>query len=262
MKKVLLALVDGLRPDAVQQSCPALCRMAQEGQADFGAQTTFPPVTLPCHLSLFHSVGPERHGVFTNDWTPMVRPVPGLVEVLHAAGRSTALFYEWEPLRDIARPGSATFARYQALPWEHPAAMEREREQAQAAADYIRREQPDFVFFYLGYTDNAGHQFGWMGREYQEAAANADGCIRQLWQEFAGEYAFIATADHGGHLRTHGQDCPEDMQIPLIAWGEPFPAGRLPEGCSILDIAPTVAQLLEAPCPKEWEGRSLLPEKA
>lgn len=260
MRKVLLMLADGLRPDAVTAACPALCRMAEEGQGDLFARTVYPPVTLPCHISLFHSVVPERHGVLTNSWTPMVRPVTGLVEALRAAGRRTALFYEWEELRDIARPGSCDYALYRGLPREHPAAMEQERELTGTVVEVIRRDRPDFVFFYLGYPDNAGHRYGWMSPEYLEACANADRCFALLWEKLGEEYDILVTADHGGHMRMHGEDCPEDMTIPIIAWGKNFPAGRPLSGSSILDIAPTVARLLEAPAPEDWEGRSLLKE--
>ncbi len=50
-----------------------------------------PSVTLPCHMSIFHSMPPSRHGVTT--YTPPVRPVPRLVEVIHGAGQRTAFFH-------------------------------------------------------------------------------------------------------------------------------------------------------------------------
>ena len=41
------------------------------------AQTVMPSVTLPCHMSLFHSVEPLRHGTTDNVYMPQVRPVKG-----------------------------------------------------------------------------------------------------------------------------------------------------------------------------------------
>ena len=35
---------------------------------------------------------PERHGTVTNTYVPQVRPVRSLVEVLHSAGKTTAMF--------------------------------------------------------------------------------------------------------------------------------------------------------------------------
>ena len=72
------------------------------------------------------------------------------------------------------------------------------------------------------------------------------------------EYSLIVTADHGGHDQNHGTECPEDMTIPMIFWGEPFQAGVQAQGLTILDIAPTVASLLELHPLTEWEGKTLL----
>jgi predicted esterase len=68
------------------------------------AQTVMPSVTLPCHMSLFHSVDPGRHGITTNTYLPQVRPVTGLVDQLDAFGKKCAFFYTWEELRDLSRP--------------------------------------------------------------------------------------------------------------------------------------------------------------
>lgn len=71
---------------------------------DMQAKTVFPSVTLPCHMSLFHSVVPQRHGILTNTFVPMARPVDGLIEKLHNAGKRCAFYYTWEQLRDLAKP--------------------------------------------------------------------------------------------------------------------------------------------------------------
>ena len=72
--KVLLILIDGMRPDALED-----ISFAQElkKKASYTMQGTsvVPPVTLPCHMSLFHSVDPTRHGTITNTYMPQVLPV-------------------------------------------------------------------------------------------------------------------------------------------------------------------------------------------
>ena len=74
------------------------------------SRTVFPSVTLPCHMSMFHSVPPQRHGVLSNTYTPQVRPVSGLFDQAKMAGKTTAMFYGWEQLRDLGRPGSMTYS--------------------------------------------------------------------------------------------------------------------------------------------------------
>ena len=53
--KVLLVLCDGLRPDCIRDH-PAITFLRERGSWCMDARTVFPPVTLPCHMSLFHSV--------------------------------------------------------------------------------------------------------------------------------------------------------------------------------------------------------------
>lgn len=71
MKKVQLILIDGMRPDALTGcgSADASWLLAHTLHTLAG-RTVYPPVTLPCHMSLFHSVDPSRHGVTTNTYTP------------------------------------------------------------------------------------------------------------------------------------------------------------------------------------------------
>lgn len=88
-RKVILILVDGMRPDALT-GCghPYVKRLFEIGSYSMEAKTVYPSVTLPCHMSLFHSVPPERHGILTNTYVPQVRPVKGLCEQLSAAGKN------------------------------------------------------------------------------------------------------------------------------------------------------------------------------
>ena len=89
---VLLILVDGMRPDALAD-IPAVERLMAESSYALDAKTVFPSVTLPCHMSLFHSVEPSRHGTTTNVYAPQVRPVEGLFEVLKRNDLHSAMFY-------------------------------------------------------------------------------------------------------------------------------------------------------------------------
>ena len=77
--KVLLILVDGMRPDSLALcGSPHPAALLAQSAYTLSCTTVSPPVTLPCHMSLFHSVPPTRHGVTTNLYTPPVRPVSGL----------------------------------------------------------------------------------------------------------------------------------------------------------------------------------------
>jgi predicted AlkP superfamily pyrophosphatase or phosphodiesterase len=250
--KVLLVVVDGMRPDAIAD-LPQFKRMRAKGTYCGHARTVMPSVTLPCHMSLFHSVDPQRHGVMTNIYTPQVRPVRGLFELLHQAGKTTAFFYNWEELRDIGRPGSLDHSLY-----VRNTGSDSDKYLADACRSHIKSAEPDFSFLYMGYTDEAGHSFGWMSPEYLKAASAAWDNIEQIATQLPPDYSLIVTADHGGHGRHHGTDIPEDMTIPLLCCGKVFAPGGTFENACILDIAPTAAKLLGLDADREWEGMSLI----
>ena len=219
-------------------------------------QTVFPSVTLPCHVSLFHSVDPCRHGTTTNTYMPQVRPIDGICEVLKKGGKRSACFFNWGELRDLARPGSLTHSYFisgSRLGYDVANDMT-----ADAAIDFLGKVDVDFTFLYFGYPDEAGHKYGWMSKEYFDALENSWGNIERVTESLGDDYTVIITADHGGHDRTHGTDMPEDMTIPVIVYGKDIEAGDAFAGVNIKDIAPTVTGLLGVEPDPEWEGKSIL----
>ncbi len=255
MNKTVLILVDGMRPDSLE-ACghPFVKEMLYESVYFPAAQTVMPSVTLPCHMSLFHSVEPGRHGILTNTYVPQVRPVNGICEVLRRAGKKCALFYNWEEIKDLARPDSLAYSCYVS---GHIYSYENANPRLAALAKgYIASDLPDFTFVYLGWSDAAGHNSGWMSDEYLRAVSGSWGCIETICRGIPDDYTVIVTADHGGHDRTHGYDIPEDMTIPVIV-RLPSKENAVKDGGSILDIAPTVASLLGVDSDPEWEGKIL-----
>ncbi len=254
--KVILILVDGMRPDAVL-TCgnEKIKERIKECAYTLHARTVMPSVTLPCHMSLFHSVDPERHGILTNTYVPQVRPIEGLVERLDLAGKKNAMFYTWEELRDLSRVDHL----HRSVVYNEHRDTDADRKITTAAIQYIREENPDFLFLYLGDTDErGGHDTGWMSETYMKVVSNALDQVERVYNEIPAEYDVIVTADHGGHDRSHGTERPEDMTIPIICRGPHFKAGRDLGERSIKDIAPTIVALLGAAPAREWEGHSFL----
>lgn len=253
-QKVLLILADGMRPDSIR-GIPFVEDLLKRSAYTMHAQTVFPSITLPCHMSLFHSVDPQRHGISTNTYTPQVRPINGLCEQLALAGKSSAFFYDWQELRDLVRPGSLDIGFY--YRGYQPGTSEL---LAGEAIRYLTGERPDFIFLYFGLPDHIGHscRSGWMGPEYLQA-------VRTVWEQIervmdaAGDgYTVIITADHGGHDRVHGTDLPEDMTIPVICRGQAFQPGEISREVNIMDLAPTIVKLVGAAPAAEWEGIPLV----
>ncbi|MBR4949531.1 MAG: alkaline phosphatase family protein [Clostridia bacterium] len=256
MKKVILISIDGMRPDGLKKcGNPYLDELIQKSSYTFEGRTVFPSITLPCHLSMFHSVPPERHGTLSNDYVIPVRPVNGLFEVLKANGKKCAMYYGWEPLRDIGRVGSLISSEYvNSYSFDHTDAMLTQR-----ALDYIKLAKPDFVFLYMVETDEkGGHDIGWMSDTYLNYINLAIDNVKKVIKEAGDDYTIIVTADHGGHDRYHGTDMDADMTIPMIFYGEDFPDGVKLDNASILDIAPTIVDIMGIYPPREWEGKSLI----
>ena len=255
--RVVLVLVDGMRPDGLEQAdTPAMDTIMREGTCALNARTTYPSVTLPCHASLFLGVPPERHGILTNTWVPQVRPVPGLFDVLHQAGKIAASFYNWEQLRDLSSPGSLAVS----LMLRHAESLDRRADWdlTQGALNWLTSHDFNFAYVYLGNTDVVGHDHGWMSVPYLEAIGEADRCIAAVMEALPRETTYIVMADHGGHQRMHGTDLDADMCIPVLARGPGVRQGHiLEDGVSILDVDPSILKVFGIPTPKEWKGTPL-----
>ncbi|HHX13317.1 MAG TPA: sulfatase-like hydrolase/transferase [Clostridiales bacterium] len=253
-RKVILILVDGMRPDSL-----ALCankfikKFMNVSEFTLKGKTVYPSITLPCHMSLFHSVPPERHGILSNTYVPQVRPIKGLYEILREAGKSCASVYNWEELRDLGRPGSLDYGYF----YTEKSYEDVDNVVTDNALTYLRNNQADFFFLYLGKTDEMGHRYGWMSEKYLEAVNDAWNCIEKVYEAFKDEYVFIITADHGGHGRSHGEDISEDMTIPLFISGVEDKGKLDLENPNIIDIAPTICSLLKVDPVMDWEGLSL-----
>lgn len=253
--KVLLILVDGMRPDSLQD-ISYVSKLKEKASYSLEAKTVYPSDTLPCHMSLFHSVDPECHGTTTNTYHSAGKPITGLFETLRTAGKKNAMFYSWEQLRDVSRPGSLAYTYFISCKDYTgeiyvPACTD-------AAIAYIGKEQPDFAFLYLAMPDDVGHKKGWMSEEYLASVKLCWQNVERALASLPEDYAVIITADHGGHDRGHGTYDPQDMTIPMFFKGKDFAPGKVLSDVNIKDIAPTVLKLLQVLPPADWEGKSLL----
>ncbi len=254
--KVILISIDGMRPDGfLQCGNPCIEEIMKKAYYSLDVQTVSPTVTLPCHMSLFHSVPPMRHGITTNTYTPFVRPIDGLFEVLSKNNKSCAMYYGWGPLRDVARPESILYSEYINAYTEENS----DTSLTISALERIKTSNPDFVFLYMVETDEkGGHDNGWMSDEYLRRISVALDNALKVIKECEDEYTIIITADHGGHDRVHGTDLSEDKTIPNFFIGKNFLKGVKFKGGNILNIAPTIAKIMGVEPDNAWEGTSII----
>ncbi len=260
--KVLLIMLDGCRPDALQQAhTPHLDSLWQTGAITWNARSVMPSVTLPAHNSIFRGVSPQQHGVGAdNVFKPSALAFPSLFDLASLAAKHTAMFYSWSQLRDLHGIGSLkmSFCR------EAEYGKDNDTPVARAAAEYLVTEQPDFCFLYLGDIDISGHLYSWMSPEYIAAIEANDGAVGWVLErlEQAGlrqHYTLIVHADHGGHDTDHGTDRPEDMTIPWFINGPRVKPGYVIQGeVRLMDTCATIAHLLEIERPAIWEGQPVV----
>ena len=254
--KVILISIDGMRPDGLLQcGNPYVRELEKMAAYTYSASSMIPSVTLPCHYSMAHSVTPQRHGIITNTYVPEVRPVKGLFERIKEAGGKSAMFYGWEPIRDIARPGSLMHSKFMNYRADESVDTLLTDECDKIISEY----RPDFAFLYLVDTDDkGGHDVGWMSDEYLRRISIAIDNVKRIIENHGAEYHVIIMADHGGHDRTHGHNIPEDMTIPFFFIGESFTKGEIKKQLSLLDIAPTITAVMGISPDEDWEGKSII----
>ncbi len=253
---VLFFSVDGMRPDGLQKAdTPFVDQLIANGSSTLKARTVMPSVTLPCHTSMHRGVDVPRHGITSNTFQPLARPVPSLFDVAKDQGLKTAIFFNWGELRDLMEPSSPDFSYL----YNDPSTAASDEWIAKMAAQHIRDNDFDLIFVYLGYTDIAGHDHGWMSAPYIDAISHADRCIERVVNAFVDKPAqpnILILSDHGGHERSHGTEMDEDMTIPWILNGPNIKRGfEITESVRIFDTCTTLASLAGLTPAKQWDGR-------
>lgn len=252
-ERVLLISVDGLRADAIENTEYGKY-LIENYHHTLEVTTVDPSVTLPCHMSMFHSVPPTEHGVMDNNYTPNEALGNGICEALLEKGKTSAIFYNWNQIGTIATEDSVQTSRFingETEGWE-----ESNKLLADAATEHILNTPTDFVFLYLGFLDDSGHRCGWLSDEYYYALNESLALVKAVSDAATKNgYTVILTSDHGGHGFAHGSTLPEDMTVPLFIIGDKFAGSKNLGPSSILDVAPTVLDLFGISAPDYWQGK-------
>jgi choline-sulfatase len=287
---VLLVTFDTTRPDALgwvpgaspSASTPHLDALAAAGLR-FPRAAAPVPVTLPSHTSILTGLIPRRHGVRDNG--QVVPPtVPTLATVLQGEGYTTAAFVSGFPL-SRAFGLDRGFDHYDDhLPQGQGEQLERRAAETTAAAvAWLQTARPPW-FLWVHYYDphdpyaapdaapdrDAVARGEALRRAYDGEVSYADGAFGGLWsaaqQRAAGALVTVFTADHGESLGEHGENThgffvyESTLAVPLVFH---FPgvvvAAESEAGARLVDVAPTVLDLLGLQPPDGVDGVSLMP---
>ncbi|ANB18363.1 sulfatase-like hydrolase/transferase [Dokdonella koreensis] len=280
---VLLVTVDTLRPDALgfvngRGDTPAIDALARDGRAFRGAVSPV-PLTLPAHASILSGLLPRHHGVRDNGQT-VPADLPLLPEVLRSHGYRTGAFVSGFPLQTLFGLDRGFDHYDDRMDQGEQGWVERKAADTVAAASaWIGQSAADrpwfgWVHFYDphdpyepprefwqpgprgAYDGEVAYTDYWLGR-LLEQARQASGTRPLL---------VVLTADHaealGEHREvTHGYFVYDStMLVPLIFhWPGRVPAGQGDEAVQLIDVAPTILDLLGLDALPTTDGVSLAP---
>ncbi|HEX9772648.1 MAG TPA: alkaline phosphatase family protein [Steroidobacteraceae bacterium] len=258
MRRVVLVLADGLRPDAITSTdMPSLDALARSYTTALRASTVRPSRTVAALASLATGVAPQTHGLIEPGLgfltrLPTLRPLAR--ELTRGDVPSQVVASELLPAERTvlwALTKAAGLGKY------HSAGL-RAREVARAAQAVALSQPTGLVFVYLNDCDQAGHAHGWMSPQYRAAAVEVDAAIGVL-ADLTEHSLVIVLADHGGggvSTHDHAEPHPINDHIPLILGGPDVTRRhQLTRPVSLLDIPPTLLWWFGLDVPTAYEGR-------
>jgi choline-sulfatase len=277
---VLVITLDTLRADVLGcygggVATPNIDRMAREGVL-FEQATATVPLTLPSHSSIMTGLLPVRHGVRDNGGFFLEPSFTTLAERFQTAGYATAAFVgSWVLERrwglaqgfdhysdsfveeEFQRRGDTVVA--DALEWLGQVPSERR------FLAWIHLFDP-----HTPYDPPEPFRSRYASQPYHGEVAHVDALVGRLLKGLdlrgrLGNTIVVLMADHGESLGDHGE--PEHglfvydvtMSVPLVVrtpWG---PTGRSKTQVSLVDVFPTILDLVGLAPQPGIDGASLLP---
>ena len=265
--KVLLIGVDGVRPDVLREvHTPNLDALAAAGSFSDQAQNVRPTVSGPCWSSMLIGVGPDKHGVVSNDFSSnRYGEYPDFLTRIEKVRPDLRTFaaVDWlplgaqdagGPLLSVALDLKVVVDGYE-LGW-----LEADSVSVMATLEELRHGDPDALFLYLGAPDEISHNIGGIGEEYRAAIATADRHVGRLVQAVKArpdssheDWLILVSTDHGRtETGGHGGDSPEETTVFFLASGPSVLVGVPSPPPSIVDVPVTALTHLGIPVDAAW----------
>jgi arylsulfatase A-like enzyme len=288
---VILITIDTLRADHLgcygykSVETPNIDRLAEKGTRFVYAYAQV-PFTLPSHASLFTSTYPMWNGVRDSAGPPLPEENLTLAEVLKQNGYATAAFTAAFVVDSFFQLNQGFDTYYDNFP-------PRDSSLAPGEESGLQRRADEVLAPALGWLDKTAEKkfFTWLhfydphhpydppepyrsqnrGRPYDGEIAYVDSVIGKLFRFLSerglSEQTVIAiVSDHGEALGEHGESYhgyylyDSTLRVPFVL-SVPGLNNHVREihlPVSLLDVAPTLLQVLGIPRPVQMQGRSLL----
>jgi len=291
---VLLISIDTLRADRLGSygygaaQTPAIDSVAARGLR-FTHAATVAPLTLPAHTSLLTGTFPTFHGVRDNGQFYVSDDQTTLAEVLKARGYRTGGFvgaFVLDRRWGIAQGFDTYFDEFDLSKYELAAGIDAAqrpgRDVVDRAIEWLRAPQPSsqpfFAWVHL-YDPHAPYEAPeaiaarfprTLSGAYDAEVATADLEVARLlnWMTDArvgDDTIVVVVGDHGESLGEHQEQqhgffvYDATMRVPLIVAGPGVAARVVPDQVRIVDVMPTILDLLQIAPPAAVQGASLLP---
>ncbi|HTR76985.1 MAG TPA: alkaline phosphatase family protein [Gemmatimonadaceae bacterium] len=261
VRRVILVVLDGLRPDAIEQFDLRQLREIQRRGASTGtARTVAPSVTAAAMGSLLTGVPPERHGLVSDRFhiprpTSPLRPMP---RVLVESNYPASAFITRPPL--LFRWIAGRLGRH--LGFSRARFVGKDAAGVLAAAGAtIASQRRGLILLHWPDADRAGHDHGWMTPEYGAAARKMDESLARLGRLIDAPdedgTLLILLSDHGGGgtvPNQHDSAHPSDRTTFVTLAGRRVLPGALGDSISLLDVPATVLWALGVKAPDDYAG--------
>ena len=285
---VLLITLDTTRADhlgcygAAGVKTPNLDALAASGVRFSNAYAPV-PLTLPSHASIMTGQNPVATGVHNNGTYELAADRTTLAEVLKADGYATAAFvasFSVDSRFGLAQGFDHYDDNYQEGSPFKAANAERRAEQVYGLFSNWMDANPAEPFFgwvhffdpHIPYNPPSPYSEEFSGRPYDGEIAYMDFVFGRVMAKLRdrgllGRTVVVVAGDHGEGLGDKGEWghgvflYDETLRVPLIMAAE----GHLPAGAVVaprvrlIDLMPTVLDLMGRPAPEGTQGVSLLP---
>jgi choline-sulfatase len=285
---VVLVTLDTTRADhigcygAAGAKTPSLDGLAAGGVRFANAYTSV-PLTLPSHASIMTGLNPVATGVHNNGTYELAADRTTLAEVLKAEGYATAAFvasFSVDSRFGLAQGFDLYDDNYQeGAPFK---AMNAERRAEQVYGLFSAwmdrtKAEPFFAWVHFfdphaPYNPPSPYRERFADRPYDGEISYMDYMLGQVVaklreRSLLGRTIIVVAGDHGEGLGDKGEWghgvflYEESLRVPLVLFAE----GRLPAGTVVkprvrlIDILPTVLDLMNLPVPQGAQGLSLVP---